>query len=86
MIPCCDLHREVGCCDPNDCGPCCPECPTCPTLERGRRLERALRVDAPALSRVGVHLSSWDRWRCRWWTRLGRHRRAQRIILRTLDR
>ncbi len=29
---CCHLHREKGCCDPEDCGPCCGECPTCPTL------------------------------------------------------
>lgn len=27
---CCGLHREVKCCDPEDCGPCCPECPSCP--------------------------------------------------------
>ncbi len=30
--PCCDLHRDPSCCDPDDCGPCCPACPTCPVL------------------------------------------------------
>lgn len=35
--PCCDLHQDVGCCDPDDCGPCCGDCPTCPTLNRHRR-------------------------------------------------
>jgi hypothetical protein len=30
--PCCDLHKDDGCCDEDDCGPCCEGCPTCPTL------------------------------------------------------
>lgn len=32
ILPCCDLHKDEGCCDPDDCGPCCENCPTCPTL------------------------------------------------------
>lgn len=32
---CCDLHKEAGCCDPDDCGPCCPACPTCPSVRAG---------------------------------------------------
>lgn len=33
---CCYLHKPVGCCDPEDCGPCCEDCPTCPTLASRR--------------------------------------------------
>lgn len=32
-MACCDLHKDIGCCDSNDCGPCCENCPTCPTLK-----------------------------------------------------
>jgi hypothetical protein len=34
---CCDWHRPLACCDPNDCGPCCERCPSCLTLMKGRR-------------------------------------------------
>lgn len=38
---CCHLHRAVGCCDPEDCGPCCEHCPTCPTRAARREADRA---------------------------------------------
>ncbi|GAA4845681.1 hypothetical protein GCM10023201_41320 [Actinomycetospora corticicola] len=31
------MHRDVGCCDPLDCGPCCEGCPTCPSEIRIRQ-------------------------------------------------
>lgn len=30
VVPCCELHKDEGCCDTDDCGPCCEHCPTCP--------------------------------------------------------
>lgn len=52
---CCHLHRDIGCCDPEDCGPCCENCPTCPTLARGR--ERAAH---PAVAGFPVVVAGFD--------------------------
>jgi len=46
---------------------------------------KSLRVDTPALSRMGVALSRWERWRVRWRMRLHffATRQTQAIVLRS---
>lgn len=78
--PCCEIHGEVECCDPNDCGPCCENCPTCPSLhkewldqltdEERRTLAHHARNEADSYDdpryRRGLDLATRARERRRW--------------------
>lgn len=50
-----------------------------------RRTARSLG-QASALTKMGVHLGRWDRWRVRRLIRRGRIVKAQRIIMRSVGR
>lgn len=39
-----------------------------------------------AIARVSVNLSRWETWRIKFWVRLGQVVRAQRIILKNIER